>query len=222
MKGYPILLVNLHRARCVVVGGGEVAARKVESLRAADAQVSVISPHLHPALESLAAAGGVQVIRRAYRRGDLEGAFLAIAATDEPAVNQAAWEEARARGMLINVVDDPEHCNFFVPAVVRQGDLVIAVSTGGDNPALARCLRERLEAEFGPAYAPFLELAARLRERVKAALPSACQPAFWDCLLDSDVLPLLEAGLAQAAQERAEQILIDLSETKIGGEEHRG
>jgi precorrin-2 dehydrogenase/sirohydrochlorin ferrochelatase len=221
MKGYPILLVDLHHARCVVVGGGEVAARKVESLWAAGAQVSVISPHLHPVLESLA-TGGVEVIRRAYQRGDLEGTFLAVAATDEPAVNEAVWEEARARGMLINVADDPEHCNFFVPAAVRQGDLVIAVSTGGASPALARCLRERLEVEFGPAHAPLMELAARLRERVKTTLPPARQPAFWDYLLDSDVLPLLEASQFQAAQERAEQLLSDFSEMETGGEEHRG
>lgn len=207
MTGYPITLVHLHDARCVIVGGGMVAARKVSGLRAAGARIVVISPTLCEPLEGLAARGEVEAIRRAYRTGDLEGALLVIAATDDPTVNRRVWEEAQVRGVLINVVDDPDRCTFFLPAVVRRGPLTLAVSTDGRCPALARHLRQRLEREFGPAYGPFVEWLGELRKRAVSALPPADRKAFWARLFRSDVLALLTAGDEVAARSRAEEVL---------------
>jgi len=207
LTGYPITVVHLHRTRCVVVGGGVVAARKVAGLRAADARVVVISPTLCEPLEDLVARGEVEAVRRAYRTGDLEGAFLVIAATDDPTVNQQVWEEAQTRGVLVNVVDDPTRCTFFLPAVVRRGPLTLAISTGGRCPALARHLRQRLEREFGPAYGPFVELLGELRDRITSLLPPARRRVFWGRLFRSDVLALLAAGDEAAARRRAEEIL---------------
>ncbi len=207
MISYPITLIHLHRARCLVVGGGKVAARKAAGLLAAEAQVVVISPVLCEQLELLAERGDVQVMRRGYRSGDLEGTFLVIAATDDPDVNHRVWEEAQARGVLINVVDDPEYCTFIAPAVVRQGPLTLAISTGGRCPALARHLREQFEQEFDPAYGRFVELLGELRERTVTVLPFSRRNAFWEQIFHSDVLALTRSGEQAAARRRAEEIL---------------
>jgi len=205
--GYPITLIHLHRVRCLVVGGGKVAARKAAGLLAAEAQVVVISPVLCEQLELLAERGDVQVMRRGYRSGDLEGTFLVIAATDDPDVNHRVWEEAQARGILINAVDDPEHCTFIAPAVVRQGPLTLAISTGGRCPALARHLREQFEQEFDPDYGRFVELLGELRERTVTVLPFSRRNAFWEQIFHSDVLALTRSGEPAAARRCAEEIL---------------
>ena len=207
MIGYPITLIHLHRVRCLVVGGGKVAARKAAGLLAAEAQVVVISPVLCEQLELLAERGDVQVMRRGYRSGDLEGTFLVIAATDDPDVNHRVWEEAQARGILINAVDDPEHCTFIAPAVVRQGPLTLAISTGGRCPALARHLREQFEQEFDPDYGRFVELLGELRERTVTVLPFSRRNAFWEQIFHSDVLALTRSGEQAAARRCAEEIL---------------
>ncbi|MCP4540213.1 MAG: bifunctional precorrin-2 dehydrogenase/sirohydrochlorin ferrochelatase [Chloroflexi bacterium] len=207
MIGYPITLVHLHRARCLVVGGGKVAARKVVGLITTDAQVVVISPVLCERLELLAECGDIEVMRRDYCSGDLEETFLVIAATDDPAVNHQIWEEAQEQGVLINVVDDPPHCTFIAPAVVRQGPLTLAISTGGRCPALARHLREQFEQEFDPTYGRFVELLGELRERTVTALPFSRRNAFWEQLFHSDVLALIRSGDEATARRRAEKIL---------------
>jgi len=153
----------------VVIGGGPVAERKVRALLESKASVTVVSPDVTPGLRDLAGAGGVRWEPRPYRPGDLDGARLVYAATDEPAVNAAVRVDANRAGIWVNVADEPEACDFLAPAVVRRGDLTIAVSTNGASPALARRIREQLEAEFGPEYAEALrELRAR-REAAKAA-----------------------------------------------------
>lgn len=215
MKGYPIFLVHLDRARCVVVGGGKVAVRKVSGLRKADARVVVISPQLCDRLEELAASDAVEVVRRAYRRGDLEGAALAIAATDDPDVNRRVWEEAQERGLPVNVVDDPAHCTFIAPSVVRRGPLTLAISTSGYCPALSRYLRQRLEREFGPAYADYVALLGELRERAVDELALDERRVFWKRVFQSDVLALLASGDEAAARHRAKEIL---DQTIAGGD----
>lgn len=207
MKGYPIVLVHLDRARCLVVGGGVVAARKVAGLQAVDARITVISPDLCPDLQDLATRGEIDIVRRAYQEGDLEGAFLVIAATDDPVVNQQIWEEAQARNILVNVVDNPDCCTFIAPAVARRGSLTLAISTAGRSPALARHLRQRLEQEFGPPYGPFVELLGELRARTLAELPLPRHQAFWDQIFRSDVLDLLASGDDAGARRCAENIL---------------
>ncbi len=212
MNTYPISLIGLETRRCVVIGGGAVAARKVAGLLTAHAAVTVISPQLVPELEQRAAAGEVQVVRRAYQPGDLEGAALVIAATDDPAVNRAVWEEASRRGCLINVVDDPACSNFIVPAVVRRGEITVAVSTGGASPALARRLRERLAATIGPEYGILADLLAELRPALLArCAPGEPRLAAALRLVDSDVLEIIRRQGADAGRARLAALLEEIA-----------
>jgi precorrin-2 dehydrogenase/sirohydrochlorin ferrochelatase len=171
VKTYTICLIGLQARETVVVGGGPVAARKVEGLLAADAQVKVISPAIVPELQKLVASGAITYVQRAYQSGDLENVFLTIAATDDPSVNHSVWAEATRQGCLVNVVDDPEHSTFILPAIVQRGEMTVAVSTGGGSPALARRLRERLEDIFGAEYGVLTELLSELRPEIKSSYP---------------------------------------------------
>src|SRR5579859_2484648 len=207
MDYYPIFL-NLQDRLCIVIGGGKVAEGKVDGLLAAAARVRLVAPALTPALEQLAREQRIEHLARAYRPGDLAGAFLAISATDERAVNEQVWQEANARSLLVNVVDDTPHCNFIAPSILRQGDLAIAISTSGKAPALAVRLREQIAPLVGPEYARFLELAGSLRERLAAQRPSfAERRALWYQLVDSDVIGLLRQGDEPAARARMEEIM---------------
>jgi precorrin-2 dehydrogenase/sirohydrochlorin ferrochelatase len=189
---YPICL-DLRGRRCVVVGGGTVAARKAEGLLECGAAVTVVAPVLGPVLKELLRAGRIAAKLRPYAEGDLAGATLAIAATDEPAVNAEIAAEARARRVLLNAADDPPRCDFILPAVLRRGDLQIAISTGGRSPALARWVREdlerRLPAEYGELLALVAELRAELR-REGAEVPAER----WQEAVDANVLARLAAG----------------------------
>jgi siroheme synthase-like protein len=207
MDYYPIFL-NLQNRLCVVIGGGKVAEGKVDGLLAAAARVRVVSPALTPSLEQLARDQRIEHIQRAYKPGDLAEAFLAISATDERTVNEQVWQEANARNLLVNVVDDTPHCNFIAPSILRQGDLAVAISTSGKAPALAVRLREQIAPLVGPQHARFLELAGSLRERLAAQRPSfAERRALWYQLVDSDVIELLRRGDEPAARARMEEIM---------------
>lgn len=200
MKNYTISLIGLHSRQTVVIGGGYIAARKVEGLLAAGAQIKIISPLLIPELQFIADEGDIIFLPRSYQDGDLEGAFLVIAATDNPAVNQAVWMEAERRGCLINVVDDPQHCNFILPAVVRRGEMNIAISTGGNSPALARRLRERIEKLIGPEYEVLSKVLGELRPELIANFPEGearLQAAL--SLVDSDILNIIQSQGSNAA-----------------------
>ena len=164
--GYYPIFVDLSGQPCLVIGGGSVAERKVASLLDAQARVSVISPRLTRQLEAWAAALRVRTLRRAYQSGDVRGFRLVFAATSDQALHHRVAAEAEAAGVLLNVADRPTVCSFIVPAVVSQGDLSIAVSTGGTSPAMAQKIRRQLSADFGPEYARALQLLARIRERV--------------------------------------------------------
>ncbi|WP_417912563.1 precorrin-2 dehydrogenase/sirohydrochlorin ferrochelatase family protein [Candidatus Electronema sp. TJ] len=164
---YPLSL-NISGQLCIVVGGGKVAERKTLSLLEAGARVRLISPQLTARLHELSAADELDWQARRFQPGDLRGALLVFAATDSAAVNETVAQEAKAAGILANVADAPELCGFQVPAVARQGDLSIAVSTNGKSPALAARIRKRLEADYGPEYAVLLELLGRIRERTLA------------------------------------------------------
>lgn len=200
MESYPICLVGMERRRTVVVGGGHVAVRKVEGLLEAGADVTVISPAFRPELIALSEAGRVTIVSRSYCVGDLAGAFLVFAATGDAQVNQAVWQEAERCGCLVNVVDDPAHCNFIMPAVVRRGDVTVAVSTGGASPALARRLRERLEILVGPEYGEFASLLSEFRSELQARYTnekSRREKALR--LVDSDLMDIMiEKGLDEA------------------------
>ena len=198
--------VNLQLARrpCVVVGGGSVARRKVESLLACEAEVTVISPRLEPGLAALRQNGALRWLEREYREGDLVGAFLVIAATDDEAVQARVHAEAERHNLLLNVADVPKWCNLILPAVVRRGRLNVAVSTGGASPALAGRLRRQLEEQFGDEYRLLLELLAILRPLVierGAGCQANCQ-CFKE-LVAADLAGWIKAGRWDLVEERA-------------------
>jgi len=205
---YCPLYLDLRGRRCVVIGGGPIAERKVRLLLEAGADVTVISPQLTSGLEELAQQGRITHIARAYRPGDLADAFLVISATDDQAVNHRVWREATERAVLVNVADDPSRCDFILPATVRRGDLTIAISTGGKAPALAVRLRQWLERSLGQEYARFLELASPLRPSMAERYADFEERRRrWYQLVDSDVLDLLRQGDERAARRRMAEIL---------------
>jgi siroheme synthase-like protein len=166
----------------------------------AGAEVTLISSAADPEIERLARSGRVRWHAREYRPGDLEAAFLAIACPLDRARNAEIWAEAEARGIPLNAVDDAPHCSFILPAIHRQGDLVIAVSSSGKSPALASRIRDRIARELGPAYARFLDLLGRLRPEVAERFPALeRRRQIWYRLVDSRALDLLDAGQPEAA-----------------------
>jgi precorrin-2 dehydrogenase/sirohydrochlorin ferrochelatase len=209
MLSYPICLIGMERRRAVVVGGGKVAERKVAGLREAGAQVTVIGPAQTEQLLAWAQAGAISLIPRRYCQGDLAGAFLVVAATDDPGVNQTVCDEARAGGCLINSVEHPERSDFIVPAVVRRGDVTIAIGTGGASPALARHLRQRVEQIIGPAYASAAALLAELRPILSEQFPDdSARSAAVEHLLASGLFD----GLGEHAQDTAMRRALELLE----------
>lgn len=200
MGYYPVFLEMAGRP-VVVIGGGDVALRKVRGLLEAGARVTVVSPGLVPELATLRDAGRIRCVGREYRPGDLAGYTLAVVATDDGAVNAAVAQEGRQRGVWINAVDDPQNCDFIMPAVVRRGELVIAISTGGGSPALARKLREELEARFVGDYALLLELVAQVRQELRER-GYTVSPQAWNAALDDGLKQLLAQGRRQEARGR--------------------
>lgn len=185
---YPVFL-NLRGRRCLVVGGGRVARRKVEGLLEAGAEVTVVAPACVPM------PPGAHIEQRAFQPEDVTGVMLVFAATDDPAVNAAVAQDADARGIPVNVADDAERCSMLIPAVVRRGALRIAVSTGSASPALAQELRKELEAHYGQEYGELVELLGELRrewepELITAGLDAPARGELWHEILR---LPLLDA-----------------------------
>jgi len=184
MGYYPIFL-DLQGKRCVVVGGGEVATRKVQGLLDAGAEVSVVSPTLTETLSMLAEWGIIQHTARAFQASDVDGCALVIGATDHLAVNTAVCEAARRQGIWVNIVDTPDACDFIAPAVVRRGALQIAISTGGKSPTLAKQIRIQLEQLYGQEYAELLTWLGEQRERIRRlAVDAATRKAFHEQLVD--------------------------------------
>jgi len=163
VKLYPINL-NIKDKLCVVIGAGDVSYRKAKSLLEAGGNVKIISPDISESTKNL--DGNVELINREYKEGDLEGAFIAIAATDDADVNTKIAGEAEEKGVLLNIVDKPELCHFYVPSIVKRGNLVVSISTSGKFPALSKKLRKDLEKNFGTEYEKYLELLADARDKV--------------------------------------------------------
>ena len=200
MAPFP-LFVELAARPCVVLGGGAVAERKVRGLLEAGALVTVISPALTPALARLVAVGRIAHVPRAYSEGDLAGTTLAFAATDDGAINAAVAREGRARGVWVNAADDPAHCDAIIPAIVRRGDVTVAVSTGGASPALARAVREHLERALPPAYGTLLQIAGDARRALRATARRASADD-WLAALDAGLQALLDGAPAAEAERR--------------------
>jgi precorrin-2 dehydrogenase/sirohydrochlorin ferrochelatase len=201
IAGYPVVLRLVGR-RCVVVGGGQVAKRKLSALTRAAAEVVVVAPDITPEIERLGDSGAVRVERRPFAPGDLDGAFLAIAATDDRQVNRAVAEAARARGVIVDVADDPTASDFTLPALIRRRDITLAISTGGRSPAFARYLREQLEAWLTDARCDLLELVAELRRDLRSAGRPLDSAAWRRAIDDEDVTRAIEAGDREGARRR--------------------
>lgn len=193
MRYYPLFL-DISRRRCVVVGGGKVAERKIERLLACGARVEVVGKILTPALVALKENGRIVHHEIDYEEALIRGAFLVIGATDNDVVNGRIAGDARALGILVNIVDEPARCDFILPSIVERGDLSIAVSTGGKSPALAKKLRIELDALYGPEYAILLEIMGKLREKMIAeSRPSAENRERFEAVVTSGILDHIRA-----------------------------
>ncbi|MDQ6915563.1 MAG: bifunctional precorrin-2 dehydrogenase/sirohydrochlorin ferrochelatase [Actinomycetota bacterium] len=199
-----IACLRLDGRRCVVVGGGPVGLEKVEGLLACDGAVKLVSPDAVPELERYAREGSIEWDRREYRPGDLDGAFLVIAATSITELNARVYEDAEARAMLVNVVDVPPLCNFILPAIVRNGPLAIAISTAGASPALAKRMKREIAEAFGEPYARLAVILNDARGWAKSTLPTyQDRKAFFEGIVngDPDPIDLLRAGDDQAVRD---------------------
>ena len=204
---YPVFL-NLKDKRVVVIGGGEVAERKVESLLDTGASVTVISPHVTARLASLADSRLIELQKRPYAQGDCSRAALVLSATDDPEVNEAVWNEATGAGILVNTADEPVLCNFIMPAVVRRGELAVAISTGGTSPALASRLRHKFSQMLGPEYTRLVELLARIRPEIRERFHNGRdRKALHYRILDSGIIDCLKEGDSEGAERRLRQII---------------
>jgi uroporphyrin-III C-methyltransferase/precorrin-2 dehydrogenase/sirohydrochlorin ferrochelatase len=200
VAGYP-LVVELAGRCCIVVGGGAVAGRKVEGLLAAGAAVTVVSPTLSDGLATLARAGKIRHRRRRYRRGDLVGATLAFVATGDPRIAAAVAREGRRCRVWVNAADDPEHCDFFLPSVLRRGPLVVAVATGGASPALARAVREEIERLLPADHAALAETVAGVRRELRGRGLHP-DPSTWSRALSAEIRRLTTEGWSENSRER--------------------
>jgi precorrin-2 dehydrogenase/sirohydrochlorin ferrochelatase len=165
MKYFPVFL-DLQQKACVVIGGGGVATRKVQNLLKAGARVTVFSPQVTGLLRRLHEKGKIAIRARSFRSGDLDKAHLVFAATDSRQTNEKVFRKASALRILVNVVDDPKHCSFIVPSILSRGDILLAISTGGQSPALAKALRKKLQKEIGPEYTLLLKILGAVRKNI--------------------------------------------------------
>jgi uroporphyrin-III C-methyltransferase/precorrin-2 dehydrogenase/sirohydrochlorin ferrochelatase len=212
MDHLPVFL-KLTGRPCAVIGGGDVAARKVDLLLSAGARVAVTAPQLCATLTERQHEGRIEHRAEAFSPAALAGATLVIAATDDRVVNAEVSRLAQAQSIPVNVVDDPELCSFILPAIVDRSPVVIAVSTGGASPVLARLLRARLETLIPATYGKLAELAARFRGRVKQVLPEGARRPFWERVLQGPIAELVfsgrtaeaETALARALDDRAQR-----------------
>ncbi|NQT72908.1 MAG: bifunctional precorrin-2 dehydrogenase/sirohydrochlorin ferrochelatase [Chloroflexi bacterium] len=204
MSYYPIFL-DVKGKRCLVIGGGSVALRKTNMLIDHEAKVVVISPQLCTELEELGEK--IITVRREYQTGDLDGAFVVVAATDNQAINEQIATDASEKGILINVVDVPDLSNFIVPSYLRRGDLTIAVSTNGKSPALSRKIRTKLEDAFEQEYADLIAVVEEVRVELKSK--GITVPAeTWQQALDLDsLLGLIGSGKSDQAKLKLIQAL---------------
>lgn len=204
-KHYPVFL-TVEGRRCVVIGGGTIAERKVEGLLDAGAEVTVVAPESTARVRALAEAGAVTLHERTYALGDLAGAFIAIAATDDSDVNEAVSREATELNVPLNVVDVTHLCTFIAPSIVRRGPVTLAMSTGGLAPALARKLRESLEANDALAFADLAEMVSRVRADLRARSVTV-DPEGWQASLNNEVLSLYQSGERDRAEARLTELL---------------
>ena len=194
MRYYPVYLDIQHK-KCLVVGGGSVGTRKVNTLVECGALVTVVSPKISEALASLADHRAIDIQKRGYQSTDLNGVFLVIGATSDERLNQQISNDAERLNILCNIADRPAACNFILPAIVHRGDLVIAISTSGNSPAFAKKLRKDIEKQYGAEYAAFLQLMGAIRQRLLQAdhAPEAHKPIF-NKIIQSKIIDRIREG----------------------------
>ena len=207
MRYYPIHL-DIKDRICLVVGGGAVGTRKVNTLLECGARVTVVSPEPSPQLTKLASEGAIALRQRAYRSDDLKGAFLVMGATDDQNLNQQISNDAAQSNILCNIADRPEVCNFILPSIVSRGNLVITISTSGKSPALAKKLRQKLETQFGQEYAEFLLLMGAIRKKLlsEAHEPEAHKDLF-NKLIESNLIELMQSNKTEEINSLLYKIL---------------
>jgi len=200
-KYYPVFM-KLENKKCVVIGGGKVAERKVKLLLESDALIEVISPDLTKPLEKILGKGNIKYIKGKYKKRYLKGACLVIAATDSPGVNNRIYNDCRGMDIKVNVIDAPHLCDFIIPSALKRGSLVITVSTGGKCPALAKKIRHDIEEKYGEEYEEFIELMGKLRDRLKEEIPEESnRRKFWKNLLSYDIPGLLKENREEEIKE---------------------
>ncbi|MGI4758144.1 MAG: precorrin-2 dehydrogenase/sirohydrochlorin ferrochelatase family protein [Janthinobacterium lividum] len=170
MSLFPIYL-KLTGRRCLVVGAGNIAESKIESLHAADADVKVVATRVSPRVQQMADNGEIHLYVRPFEDSDIDGNFLVVAGTDVPEVNRAVFAGAERRNIMVNAVDDPPYCDYYFPSIVKRGDLIIAISTAGESPALAQQLRKELNEQLPRDIGPWLMELGRLRREVLGMEP---------------------------------------------------
>ncbi len=204
MKHFPYypIFIDVENHDVVIIGGGEVCARKAETMLRYGARVTIVSPQFTDEIESWARDGKLTLRRKRYETNDLDGASLVIASTDDTRVNEQVAADARARKVPVNVVDVTPLCEFIVPAIIDKGSVQIAVSTGGKSPALARTLKEDLIRIIGPEYAEVNDVLGTLREGAKKILPTDVdRKRFFDSLIAAGILDMLRDGRRKEAYE---------------------
>jgi len=207
MRYFPAFL-DLQGRSVVVIGGGRVAERKVLTLLACGARVTVISPRMTPKLTYLARAGGIRHYSRSWRPADFKEAILIMATTDDRKANAEIARRAHSNFRLVNIADDPARCNVIMPSVIKRGDLIIAVSTSGKSPSLARRIRRELDGSFGAEYGKFLRLLGAVRQQVQSRVPSmARRRRILQRLAGSDLLALMRKGNQKQLRRRVREIV---------------
>ena len=211
---YPVYL-NLRGRRCVIVGGGTVAEGKISRLLDSGAEIRVVSPDVTSGIRQFVADGAVLWEQRSYCEGDLEGVFIAIAATNVREVNRRIFDEAEERGVMLNAVDDPPNCSFIAPSIVQRGPVTLAISTGGVSPALARKLRESLQTSEALAWADLSGVMAVARSHLREeGILASISPQRWQCCITPQLLALVQEG---RQGEAADALL-----TGLTGDDGRG
>jgi len=199
---YPVFL-DLRGRDVLVVGGGPVAERKVETLLAAEARVTVVAPEISSGLRVLESGANVRIRTRSFETGDLEGVFLVVSATDSPVVQQEVAQQARKRRIPVNTVDTPDLCDFIVPAIAQKGDITVAVSTGGKSPVLAAELRNRLARDLTEGAARSVRLLGEVREEVHARIPDpGRRKEAFQAVVNSGILEWIEESDDATALQR--------------------